>query len=31
MVTPGFRDPWMNRGEGARRDRDESEGGGKRK
>jgi len=25
-VTPGFRDPWMNRGEGARGDRDEPEG-----
>mgnify|MGYP001772677328 CR=1 FL=1 len=28
-VTPGFRDPWLNRGEGARGDRDEPEGGHK--
>ena len=26
-VTPGFREPWENRGEGARGDRDEPEGG----
>jgi len=29
-VTPSFRDPWLNRGEGARGDREEPEGGTKR-
>ena len=27
LVTPSFREPWLNRGEGARGDRDEPEGG----